>query len=60
MRRRRRTFSDGWLPIYSIVIALYREAAAVADLVTALRGLNYPLEKLDIKLVLEPDDRDTR
>ena len=42
MRRHRRTFSDGWLPTYSIVIALYREAAAVPDLVTALRALNYP------------------
>ena len=38
MRRHRHTFSDGWLPTYSIVIALYREAAAVPDLVTALRG----------------------
>ena len=46
VRRRRRTFSDGRLPIYSIVIALYRESAAVADLAAALRGLNYPLEKL--------------
>jgi cellulose synthase/poly-beta-1,6-N-acetylglucosamine synthase-like glycosyltransferase len=60
MRRQPRTFSDGWLPTYSIVIALYREAAAVPDLVTALRSLNYPLEKLDIKLVLEPDDHVTR
>jgi hypothetical protein len=42
MRRQPRTFSDGWLPTYSIVIALYREAAAVPDLVTALRSLNYP------------------
>ena len=29
-------------------------------LVAALRKLNYPLEKLDIKLVLEPDDHDTQ
>ena len=42
VRRRRRTFSDGRLPIYSVVIALYRESAAVADLAAALRGLNYP------------------
>jgi cellulose synthase/poly-beta-1,6-N-acetylglucosamine synthase-like glycosyltransferase len=60
MRRQPRTFSDGWLPPYSIVIALYREAAAVPDLVTALRALNYPLEKLDIKFVLERDDYVTR
>jgi cellulose synthase/poly-beta-1,6-N-acetylglucosamine synthase-like glycosyltransferase len=60
LQRQTRTFSDRWLPTYSIVVALYREAAAVPGLVTALRELNYPLEKLDIKLVLEPDDRDTR
>jgi hypothetical protein len=45
-----RTFSDEWLPTYSIIIALYREAAAVDDLVAALRAFNYPLEKLDISL----------
>lgn len=42
------------------MVALYREAAAVPGLVAALRNFNYPLEKLDIKLVLEPDDRETR
>lgn len=47
------------LPIYTIVIALYQEAAAVKGLVQALQKLNYPKEKLDIKLVLEPDDRAT-
>jgi cellulose synthase/poly-beta-1,6-N-acetylglucosamine synthase-like glycosyltransferase len=60
LRRRPRTFSDDWLPTYSIVIALYREAAAVPGLVAALRDLNYPLEKLDIKFVLESDDHETR
>ena len=42
LRRQPYTFSDAWLPTYSIVIALYREAAAVPDLVAALRALNYP------------------
>lgn len=60
LRRRTNTFSDEELPTYSIVIALYKEAAALPGLVTALRELNYPLEKLDIKFVLEPDDRETR
>ncbi len=59
-RRRPRRFTDGWLPVYSIVIALYREAAAVPGLVASLQTLDYPPEKLDIKLVLEPDDRETR
>jgi cellulose synthase/poly-beta-1,6-N-acetylglucosamine synthase-like glycosyltransferase len=60
VRRKPRSFADGRLPVYSIVVALYREAAAVPELIAALRRLNYPPEKLDIKLVLEADDRDTR
>jgi cellulose synthase/poly-beta-1,6-N-acetylglucosamine synthase-like glycosyltransferase len=60
LRRQPRTFSDDCLPTYSIVIALYREAAAVPDLVAALRAFDYPAEKLDIKFVLEPGDDETR
>jgi hypothetical protein len=60
LRRQPQTFSDEDLPIYSIVIALYREAAAVPDLVAALRAFDYPVEKLDIKFILEPDDHETR
>ncbi len=51
---------DATLPVYTIIVALYREAAAVEGLIDALRRLNYPLEKIDLKLVLEPDDRTTR
>jgi cellulose synthase/poly-beta-1,6-N-acetylglucosamine synthase-like glycosyltransferase len=51
--------SDDRLPVYSIVIALYREAVALGGLIAALRQINYPREKLDIKLVLEADDRET-
>ena len=52
--------TDDRLPVYTIIVALYREAAAVKALVAALRRIDYPKEKLDIKLVLEPDDRETR
>jgi cellulose synthase/poly-beta-1,6-N-acetylglucosamine synthase-like glycosyltransferase len=51
--------ADHDLPVYTIIVALYREAAAVPNLITALRRLDYPLEKMDIKFVLEPDDRAT-
>jgi glycosyltransferase XagB len=51
---------DDALPVYTVIVALYAEAAAVPDLVEALRALNYPPEKLDIKLVLEHDDIPTR
>jgi cellulose synthase/poly-beta-1,6-N-acetylglucosamine synthase-like glycosyltransferase len=60
VRRQPRAFADDRLPVYTIIVALYREAAQVKDLVAALRRLDYPAEKLDIKLVLEPDDDETR
>ncbi len=47
------------LPVYTIVVALHDETRAVPGLVRALRRLNYPPEKLDIKFVLEPDDHAT-
>jgi hypothetical protein len=42
VRHRRRTFPDRELPTYTVIVALYREAAAVKGLVAALRRLNYP------------------
>ncbi len=51
--------SDGDLPVYTIICALYREAGIVEHLVAAIRALDYPAEKLDVKFVLEPDDHDT-
>ncbi len=51
---------DDRLPIYTIVCPLYREANVVGDLVAAIRSLDYPPEKLDVKLVVEADDHDTR
>ncbi|WP_238122718.1 MULTISPECIES: glycosyltransferase [unclassified Xanthobacter] len=51
---------DRDLPIYSILVPLYHEAASVPGLVAALARLNYPPEKLDIKLVVEADDVQTR
>jgi cellulose synthase/poly-beta-1,6-N-acetylglucosamine synthase-like glycosyltransferase len=51
---------EGELPTYTIVVALYREATTLYDLVGALQAIDYPPEKLDIKLVLEADDRATR
>ena len=47
------------LPVYSILIPLYRDAAVVPTLTRALRSLDYPKSKLDIKLILEGDDPET-
>jgi len=51
--------SDADLPVYTIIAALYREKRVVARLIQALSQLDYPEAKLDIKLVLEADDRET-
>jgi len=47
------------LPVYSILVPLYRDAAVVPTLARALRSLDYPKSKLDIKLILEGDDPET-
>lgn len=51
---------DEHLPLYSIIVAIYREAKSVPGLVRALTRLDYPKERLDIKLVVEADDIATR
>jgi cellulose synthase/poly-beta-1,6-N-acetylglucosamine synthase-like glycosyltransferase len=50
---------DATLPVYTIIVALYREKRVVARLIDALSELDYPAAKLDIKFVLESDDRET-
>jgi cellulose synthase/poly-beta-1,6-N-acetylglucosamine synthase-like glycosyltransferase len=51
---------DRQLPVYTVIAALYREASSVAPLLGALDALDYPREKLQIILVLEPNDLATR
>lgn len=47
------------LPDYTVMVALFREARVLPDLTEALKALNYPAAKLDIKLVLEEVDAET-
>lgn len=51
---------DTALPHYSILVPLHREAAVVADLVSALSAIDYPPEKLQILLVTEAHDSQTQ
>jgi cellulose synthase/poly-beta-1,6-N-acetylglucosamine synthase-like glycosyltransferase len=51
---------DDALPVYTVIAALYREAASVDGLLTAIERLDYPAEKLDVIVAVEADDRDTR
>lgn len=47
------------MPRYSVLVALYREAEIVPDLLVALGKLVWPRGKLEIKLVCEADDTET-
>lgn len=47
------------LPVYTVMVALYREEQVASQLVMALRRLRWPTSRLDIKLVCEADDHAT-
>ncbi|MBB2969649.1 glycosyltransferase family 2 protein [Mesorhizobium sp. RMAD-H1] len=47
------------MPVYTILVPLYKEAAIVGQLLEALSRLRWPASKLDIKLVCEADDTET-
>lgn len=50
---------DAELPVYTVLVALYRETRVVPRLVAALARLDYPASKLDLKFVVEADDAAT-
>lgn len=47
------------LPIYTILVPLYKEALSVPHILASIRAIDYPKMKLDVKLVVEEDDNDT-
>jgi cellulose synthase/poly-beta-1,6-N-acetylglucosamine synthase-like glycosyltransferase len=47
------------LPVYTVLVPMYKEPAVLPILAAALRRMEYPRSKLDIKLVLEADDLET-
>ncbi len=50
---------DEELPVYTILVPAYREAEVIGRTIAALENLDYPADKLDIKLLLEGDDYET-
>jgi cellulose synthase/poly-beta-1,6-N-acetylglucosamine synthase-like glycosyltransferase len=51
---------DDLLPTYTIIIPLYREAGVIARLTRGIDALDYPPAKIEVKLVVEADDQETR
>ncbi|BCW88910.1 hypothetical protein sos41_20600 [Alphaproteobacteria bacterium SO-S41] len=54
------TRSDADLPLYTILVPLYREANMIAALAAAMEALDYPRERLEVLLVVESDDEETQ
>ena len=54
-----RALSDDILPVYTVLIPLYKEANVVARIIRSIESLDFPKQKLDVKLLLEADDAAT-
>jgi glycosyltransferase XagB len=54
-----RSVIDDDLPIYTIQLPVYKEDKLIKKLIWNLQSLDYPREKLDIKLLIEEDDSKT-
>lgn len=44
------------LPIYTILVPLYKEPEKLRSILAAIDNLNYPKDKLDVKIIIEEDD----
>lgn len=47
------------LPVYTVLVPAYGEPAMIAPLIAAIEELDYPTDRLDVKLLLEGDDHAT-
>jgi cellulose synthase/poly-beta-1,6-N-acetylglucosamine synthase-like glycosyltransferase len=47
------------LPVYSVLVPVYKEPEVVPTLLAALSRMDYPSEKLDVLLLMEQDDLTT-
>ena len=54
-----RSIWDRTLPIYTILVPAFREPEVIGDLIDRLRQIDYPADRLDVKLLLEEDDTET-
>jgi cellulose synthase/poly-beta-1,6-N-acetylglucosamine synthase-like glycosyltransferase len=50
---------DDALPVYTVIVPLYREASVAAELVENLSRLDYPRDRLQVLVALEAKDHET-
>ena len=51
--------NDALLPTYTVMVPAFREPEVIGQLVNNLLALDYPIDKVEIKLLLEADDDET-
>lgn len=49
-------YPDKDLPYYTLLLPVFKESEVIYKLASNLRNLDYPKEKLDVKLLIESDD----
>jgi cellulose synthase/poly-beta-1,6-N-acetylglucosamine synthase-like glycosyltransferase len=54
-----RALQDADLPIYTVLVPVYKEARIVSKLIENLGALDWPASKLEILLLMEEDDDET-
>lgn len=54
-----RAVPDEDLPVYTVLVPAYGEPEVLPDLVASLARLEYPRDRIDVKLLLEADDEPT-
>ena len=52
--------ADAALPRYSVLVPLYREADVLGSLIAAMSALDYPRDRLEVLVLVEEDDAETR
>ncbi len=58
-KKRLASLNEWKLPVYTVLVPMYREASSLPGLLSSMQRMDYPSAKLDIKLVLEADDKET-
>jgi len=51
-----RAVPDDQLPVYTVMIAAYREPEVINELIQRVSMFEYPPDRLDVKLLIEADD----
>jgi len=57
--REARAIPDHLLPIVTILLPVYKEHITLPYLFKSIGKINYPKDKLDIRILIEPDDQST-